>query len=60
MEYQDKKFTCIDCQQPFTFTAKEQAFFAEQGYVPPKRCPSCRAERRRRKQEDLADSRHSH
>ena len=46
-EYQEKELICIACQQPFPFRAKEQAFFAEQGYAPPKRCPSCRAERRR-------------
>ena len=47
MEYQDKELICIECQQPFHFTASEQAFYAEQGYAPPKRCPNCRAERRR-------------
>ena len=47
MAYQDKELICIECKQPFAFRAKDQAFFAEQGYVPPKRCPSCRAERRR-------------
>ena len=51
MEYQDKELVCVQCKQPFTFRAKEQAFFAEQGYAPPKRCPTCRAERRRLKQE---------
>ncbi len=47
MEYQDKELVCIECKQPFAFRVEEQAFFAEQGFVPPKRCPSCRAERRR-------------
>ncbi len=47
MEYQDRELICVECGQPFTFRAKEQAFYAKQGYAPPKRCPSCRAERRR-------------
>ena len=38
MAYQDKELICLEC---------EQAFYAEQGYAAPKRCPSCRAERRR-------------
>ena len=46
MEYEDKELVCIECGQPFTFRAKEQAFFPEPGYASPKRCPSYRAERR--------------
>ena len=45
--YRDKELVCLECKQPFHFKAKEQAFYAEQGYPPPKRCPSCRAERRK-------------
>ena len=51
MEYQDNELICFECQQPFVFMARGQAFYAEQGYPPPKRCPSCRAERRQRRQE---------
>lgn len=42
----DKTITCRDCGQAFTFTAGEQAFYAERGYSEPQRCPSCRAARK--------------
>ena len=45
--YQDKTLTCRECGQEFTFTASEQAFYAEKGFQnEPGRCPSCRAARR--------------
>lgn len=37
---------CVDCQQPFLFSAAEQAFYAERGSRRPERCPDCRAKRR--------------
>ena len=47
MDYEDRTLTCVDCAQPFTFSADDQAYHAEKGYTnEPKRCPSCRAERR--------------
>ena len=45
--YRDKELTCLECKQSIYFTASEQAFYAEQGYALLKRCPSCRAERLR-------------
>jgi CxxC-x17-CxxC domain-containing protein len=42
----DQTLTCRDCGQEFTFTAGEQAFYAERDYTPPQRCPSCRAARK--------------
>jgi CxxC-x17-CxxC domain-containing protein len=45
--YQDKSINCVDCGQPFTFTAREQEFFASKGYSnEPKRCLNCRQSRR--------------
>ena len=45
--YQDKILTCKECGQEFTFTANEQAFYAEKGFQnEPGRCPACRAARR--------------
>lgn len=45
--YQDKTLTCRECGQEFTFTASEQAFYAEKGFQnEPGRCPACRANRR--------------
>ena len=47
MSYEDRTLTCVDCGQPFTFSADDQAYHAEKGYTnEPKRCTSCRAERR--------------
>lgn len=47
MAYVDKTITCVNCGQPFAFTAYEQEAFAARGYTnEPKRCPSCRAARR--------------
>ena len=41
--YQDKTLTCRECGQEFTFTASEQAFYAEKGFQnEPGRCPACR------------------
>ena len=47
MSFQDKDIKCSDCGSSFTFTAKEQEFFASKGYTnEPKRCPTCRQARR--------------
>ena len=42
----DKSLTCQDCGTSFTFTDDDQRYHAEKGYTEPKRCPSCRANRR--------------
>ena len=47
MSYEDRTLTCLDCGQPFTFSADDQTYHAEKGYTnEPKRCPSCRQTRR--------------
>lgn len=47
MAYSDRTITCVDCGQPFVFSAAEQEVFANRGFTnDPKRCPSCRAARR--------------
>jgi CxxC-x17-CxxC domain-containing protein len=47
MAYQDKSLTCSDCGTTFTFTTKEQEFYATKGFTnEPKRCPSCRQTRK--------------
>jgi len=47
MSYQDRTLTCQDCNQPFTFSADDQAYHAEKGFTnEPKRCQSCRQSRR--------------
>jgi len=43
----DKILICRDCGSSFTFTAREQLFFASRGLVnEPSRCPSCRNARK--------------
>ena len=47
MTYTDRTLTCVECGDPFTFSADDQAYHAEKGYTnEPKRCPSCRQTRR--------------
>jgi len=46
----DKIITCKDCNQEFTFTEGEQAFYKERGFEnEPQRCPSCRRARKQQK-----------
>jgi CxxC-x17-CxxC domain-containing protein len=50
MEFADRQITCMDCHQPFTFTAGEQEFYKRKGFrEEPKRCKSCRANRNARR-----------
>ena len=45
--FQDKVIVCKDCGQEFTFTAGEQEFYAEKGFVnEPQRCKDCRNARK--------------
>ncbi len=45
--YQDRNLTCKDCGAEFVFSASEQEFYAEKGFVnDPGRCPECRAARK--------------
>ena len=47
MNYEDKTLTCLDCGQPFIFSADDQAYHATKGFTnEPKRCASCRQMRR--------------
>lgn len=47
MSFVDKTLTCVDCGQPFTFTAGEQEFHQSKGFTTePRRCASCRAARK--------------
>lgn len=45
--YNDKTLTCKECGSEFIFTAGEQEFYAERGFVnEPQRCKSCRDARK--------------
>ena len=46
MPFTDKTLTCSDCGREFLFSADDQEFFASRGYLEPKRCRTCRANRR--------------
>jgi CxxC-x17-CxxC domain-containing protein len=42
----DRTLTCADCGQEFVFSASEQQFYADRGFSDPRRCTSCRANRK--------------
>ena len=45
--YEDKVLVCKECGEEFVFTAGEQEFYAEKGFVnEPQRCKSCRDKRK--------------
>lgn len=46
MNYTERSLNCVQCGTTFTFSPEDQEFHASRGYQDPKRCPSCRAERR--------------
>jgi CxxC-x17-CxxC domain-containing protein len=44
---QDKTLTCKDCSKQFTFSVRDQEFYAEKGFEnEPQRCRDCRAQRK--------------
>ncbi len=47
VEFTEKKLTCADCGQEFSFTEGEQRYFWSKGLAEPKRCKPCRMIRRR-------------
>lgn len=49
--FEDRQLTCIDCSQPFIFTAGEQDFYDKKGFKEePKRCKPCRDARKNKRQ----------
>lgn len=52
----DRTLTCRDCEQAFTFTAGEQAFYQERGFSEPQRCQNCRAQRKAQRNASGYDS----
>ena len=57
MEFVDRQLTCMDCGQPFVFTAGEQEFYERKGFKEePKRCKNCREARKSRRQGDFMTS----
>lgn len=52
-QYNDIQERCVeqDCRKKYIITAGEQAFYAQKGFQLPRRCPDCRAKRKREKQQ---------
>jgi len=49
MEYRDKSLVCVECHQPFVWTAGEQLFYADKNFKnEPKRCKDCKGKRNAR------------
>jgi hypothetical protein len=45
--YKDMELICRNCGEKFIFTAGEQEFYADKGFLhEPTRCPRCRGGRR--------------
>lgn len=46
MKLEDKILFCVECSDPFVFSADEQMFFRDKHFVnDPKRCKKCKAKR---------------
>jgi len=43
---QDQLLNCSDCGAEFAFTGRDQAFYRERGFAPPRRCRNCRQKRK--------------
>jgi CxxC-x17-CxxC domain-containing protein len=57
MQFADRQLTCMDCSQPFVFTAGEQEFYDRKAFKEePKRCKSCRDARKTRRTGDFMSS----
>jgi len=44
--FEDKELQCVECGVSFVFNAEDQEFYAQKGYSAPKRCSTCRANRK--------------
>lgn len=47
--YTDQHLTCADCGHDFVWNERDQAFFAEKGFGPPRRCKDCRRAKKERR-----------
>ncbi|NJP06478.1 MAG: cytochrome C551 [Chloroflexaceae bacterium] len=53
MSYEDTPIVCRDCGTTFIFTAGEQEFYAQKGFMhAPVRCPTCRRARKQSRRND--------
>ncbi len=49
-EYEDIELKC-ECGTTFVYSARDQKFFKEMGFTPPKRCHACRKEKKRKREQ---------
>lgn len=42
----DQDIQCAGCGETFQFTERDQEFYAEREWTPPKRCKDCRAKKK--------------
>lgn len=47
---EDIELTCVGCGKSFIYTVKDQEFYEEHGYQPPKRCKQCRILRQKERE----------
>jgi hypothetical protein len=50
-QFQDQTLTCADCHEPYIWRVRDQRFAEQNGWLPPKRCPSCRAAASQRREQ---------
>ena len=54
----DKVLVCKDCNNEFTFTEGEQAFYKEKGFEnEPQRCPDCRRAKKQQRNNNRGEGR---
>lgn len=49
---ENKTIICKDCGKEFTFTVREQEFYASKNFVEPVRCKECRIAKKAKQQEN--------
>ena len=42
MVFEDATRQCVECGADYLWSERDQRFSHERGYLPPKRCPTCR------------------
>ncbi len=52
-EKKDETIVCKECNNEFTFTVRDQEFYAEKGFSKPQRCKSCRDARKAKPRRDF-------
>ena len=45
-QFEDQQLQCVECGEEFIFSAEDQEFYQQKRYSEPKRCPTCRANRK--------------